>query len=72
MVCLPSMVYMFCIPVLPFEFEPVWKGGNFETVNLQMLLLCIFIYHFYIQAQEWEFLICPKMKTRNQNFGFSL
>lgn len=43
--CLSSMTYTLCILILPFEFEPVWKGGNFETIDLQMLFLCIYLLH---------------------------
>lgn len=27
------MAHMFCILIVPFEFEPVWKSRNFKTVN---------------------------------------
>ena len=55
MVCLSSMAYMFCILILPFEFEPVWKGGNFETDNLQMFLLCIVYITFTFRHRNGNF-----------------
>jgi len=55
MVRLSAMAYVFCIPIMPFEFEPVWTGGNFETDNLQMLLLCIVYITFTFRHRNGNF-----------------